>query len=275
MSHLAAGAQQSGEPAVFWILAIVSVSAALGMILVRKVVHSAMLLAAVMLSLAVFYAVNEAPFLAFVQVIVYTGAVLMLFLFVVMIIGVGSKDSLVETIRGQRAAAGVTGVAFVALLIVGFGHATLPATAGLADANGSAGNVMALARLLFTKYVFAFELTSALLITAALGAMVLTHRERLKPKQTQKDLAMLRIRSDRVSPLPPPGTYARHNAVDMPARLPDGSLSELSVSPVIARRQAGDHEDLHGEPPETAVERGSATLRAVLGKRVEVEEDDQ
>ncbi|MCW2944605.1 MAG: NADH-ubiquinone/plastoquinone oxidoreductase chain 6 [Actinoallomurus sp.] len=268
---VAAGAHQTGESVIFWVLAVASVAAALGMILVRKVVYSALLLAVVMLSLAVFYAVNEAPFLAFVQVIVYTGAVLMLFLFVVMVVGVSSTESMVETIRGQRVAAAVAGIAFVALLILGFGHATLPATTGLKDANAAGGNVLGLARLIFTKYVFAFEVTSALLITAALGAMVLAHRERITPKPTQRQLSEARIRSDRVSPLPPPGTYARHNAVDMPALLPDGTVSELSVSPVIARRRGGTHEDLHGELPEVAAKHEATTLRAVVERQVEVD----
>jgi NADH-quinone oxidoreductase subunit J len=268
---VAAGAQHTGEPVIFWFLAIVSVAAALGMILVRKAVYSALLLAVVMISFAVFYAVNDAPFLAFVQVIVYTGAVLMLFLFVVMIVGVSSTESMVETIRGQRAAAAIAGIAFIVLLVLGFGHATLPRSTGLKDANAAGGNVMGLARLIFTKYVFAFEVTSALLITAALGAMVLAHRERLTPKPTQRQLSEARTRSGRVAPLPPPGTYARHNAVDMPALLPDGSVSELSVSPVIARRRGGSHPDLHGEVPEAAVKHEAATLRAVLEGQVEIE----
>jgi NADH-quinone oxidoreductase subunit J len=268
---VAAGAHHTGESVLFWFLSVVSVLAALGMIVVRKAVYSALLLAVVMFSLAVFYAANDAPFLAFVQVIVYTGAVLMLFLFVVMIVGVSSTESMVETIRGQRAAAAVAGIAFVVLLVLGLGHATLPAEAGLKDANGSGGNVMGLAKLIFTKYVFAFEVTSALLITAALGAMVLAHRERLTPKPTQRELSQARIRSDQVSPLPPPGTYARHNSVDMPALLPDGTVSELSVSPVIARRRGGSHPDLRGEGPEAAVRRETAALKAVLEGQVEVE----
>ncbi len=272
---VAAGAHHTGESVVFWFLAIVSVAAALGVILVRKAVYSALLLAVVMFSLAVFYAVNEAPFLAFVQVIVYTGAVLMLFLFVVMIVGVSSTDSMVETIRGQRVAAAVAGIAFIVLLLLGFGHATLAPSTGLKEANGQGGNVMGLAKLIFTKYIFAFEVTSALLITAALGAMVLAHRERLTPKPTQRQLSEARTKSDRVSPLPPPGTYARHNSVDMPALLPDGTVSELSVSPVIARRRGGTHDDLHGEGPEAAVRRESATLKAVLEGQVEVESRTQ
>ena len=97
-----AGAASATQGLTFWLLAIVSVAAALGMVLARRAVHCAVLLAVVMLCLAVLYALAGAPFLAFVQVIVYTGAVLMLFLFVLMIVGIRSRDSLVETLRGQR-----------------------------------------------------------------------------------------------------------------------------------------------------------------------------
>jgi NADH-quinone oxidoreductase subunit J len=217
---------------IFWLLAVVSVSAALGMIMVPKAVYCAVLLAVVMLSLAALYALQNAPFLAFVQVIVYTGAVLMLFLFVLMIVGIRSKDSLVETIRGQRVAAGLAGIGLLVLLSLTVGHAGLGSAPAAGPAFG-ANNVYAIARLIFTTYVFPFEVTSALLLTAALGAMVLAHRERISPKPTQRDLSRIRVASGRPAPLPGPGTYARHNAVDMPALLPDGTPAELSVSPVI------------------------------------------
>lgn len=257
--------KQSGEPFFFWVLAVVSVCAALGMIFMRKAVHSALLLATVMLSLAALYAIQNAPFLAFVQVIVYTGAVLMLFLFVLMLVGVSSTDSLVETIRGQRFWTAVIAVGFFVLLALGLGNAALGDSAGLKTANAD-GNVIGLARLLFSKYVFAFEATSALLITAALGAMVLAHRERTTPKPTQKDLSVERFKSGaHPGPLPGPGTYARHNAVDMPALLPDGTPSELSLNPVIAARTdtIERHTDLYGETEEEAVEEDVAAVRAV------------
>ena len=267
MTHVLAAQvadKQAGEPFFFWLLAIVSVCAALGMILVRKAVHSALLLATVMLSLAALYAVQQAPFLAFVQVIVNTGAVLMLILFVLMLVGVSSTDSLVETIRGQRFWAVIAAVGFLVLVSVGIGNAALGQSAGLDQAN-SEGNVIGLARLLFSKYVFAFEATSALLITAALGAMVLAHRERTEPKPTQKDLSKGRfLSSDHPGPLPGPGTYARHNAVDMPALLPDGTPSELSINPVIAARTdtAERHADLFGGTEEEAVERDVREVRS-------------
>ncbi|GAA2378444.1 NADH-quinone oxidoreductase subunit J [Nonomuraea africana] len=226
-----------GETITFWVLAVVSVGAALGMIFSRKAVYSALFLGGVMLCLAALYAVQEAPFLAAVQIIVYTGAIMMLFLFVLMLVGVDSADSLVETLRGQRVWASIAGVGFAVLLILAVGNALfVPEPAGLAAATEQAGgNVQALARLVFTRHVFAFEVTSALLITAALGAMVLAHRERTTPKATQKDLARARFVDGDPSPLPAPGTYARNNAIDMPALLPDGSVSELSVNRHIAR----------------------------------------
>lgn len=269
--------KQSGEPFFFWLLAVVSVLAALGMIFVRKAVHSALLLATVMLSLAALYAIQNAPFLAFVQVIVYTGAVLMLFLFVLMLVGVSSTDSLVETIRGQRFWGVIAAIGFIALLTAGLGNAALGDSAGLTQANAE-GNVVGLARLLFSKYVFAFEATSALLITAALGAMVLAHRERTEPKPTQKDLSKGRFLSgDHPGPLPGPGTYARHNAVDMPALLPDGTPSELSVNPVIAARTdtAERHADLYGGTQEDAMERDVAAVKAATDEAEEADAESR
>jgi NADH-quinone oxidoreductase subunit J len=221
--------------AAFWILAVLAVCAAITMICVKQAVHCALMLAIVMLSLALMYAMQGAPFLAAVQIIVYTGAVLMLFLFVMMLIGVSSADSLVETIRGQRLWAGIGGAAFLVLLIVGVGHAAI-GTAAVPTAANSTGNLTGLATLIFTTYVFPFEATSALLITAALGAMVLAHRERTAPKPTQRDIAKRKVASGQVAPEPPPGVYALHNAVDMPAMLPDGSTTDRSVSRAVSQR---------------------------------------
>ncbi len=170
-----------GAVIAFWILAPIMVLAALGILFVRKAVHAALLLAVVMIGLAVLYLVQEAPFLFAVQIIVYTGAILMLFLFVVMLVGVDASDSLVETIRGQRWLAITVGLLFGATLGLGVAQVSVGVISGLEEANAD-GNVQGLAQLLFTDYVFAFEATAALLITAALGAMVLAHRERLTPQ---------------------------------------------------------------------------------------------
>ena len=224
----------------FWILAPVMVAAALGILFARKAVHAALGLAVVMISLAVLYAVQDAPFLFAVQIIVYTGAILMLFLFVLMLVGVDSSDSVVETIRGQRVLAMLGGLALGMVLVIGLGQISLGTAVGLDEAN-EGGNIQALANILFSRYVFGFEVTSALLITAAVGAMVLAHRERLTPKATQASLAAQRIRDyadhgKHPGPLPSPGVYARHNAVDTPALLPDGTAAESSVSRVLAAR---------------------------------------
>ena len=100
----------TGAEVAFWLLAPVMILAALGMILAKKAVHCAMCLAAVMISLAVQYAALQAPFLFVVQIIVYTGAILMLFLFVLMLVGVDTADSLIETIKGQRVLAVIAAV---------------------------------------------------------------------------------------------------------------------------------------------------------------------
>jgi NADH-quinone oxidoreductase subunit J len=231
---LAAGTSGS-EAATFWILAPIAVIAAIGMVATRRAVHAALLLAVDMIALAVLYAAQDAPFLAFVQIFVYTGAVMMLFLFVLMLVGVDASDSVIETLRGQRIAALVLAIGFAGLLIGGIGNAlTDTPVKGLTDANTD-GNSTGLAHLLFTRYVFAFEVTSALLITAALGAMVLTHRERVGERVTQRDLMQARVREgSRITPMPSPGVYARHNAVDVPALLPDGSPATESLPGMLA-----------------------------------------
>ncbi|BBZ58655.1 MULTISPECIES: NADH-quinone oxidoreductase subunit J [Mycobacteriaceae] len=225
----------TGEAVTFWVLGTVSVLGAIAMVAAPKAVYSAMFLASTMISLAVLYIAQDAVFLGVVQVVVYTGAVMMLFLFVLMLIGVDSADSLIETIRGQRIAAVVAGIGFGIAVIAGIG--SLGANfVGLEHAN-RAGNVQGLAVLIFTRYLWAFETTSALLITAALGAMVLTHRERFERRKTQRELAIERFAAGgHPTPRPNPGVYARHNAVDVPAKLPDGSDADMSVSAILPRR---------------------------------------
>ena len=243
---LAAGSTPVHEAIVFWVLAPVAVVCALGMVIVRSAVHSAVLLAVVMLSLAAFYTAEAAPFLAVVQVVVYTGAVLMLFLFVLMLIGVDTTDSLVETLRGQRVAAITVGLGFAALLVIALAG-TLGSfhPKGVAGAEADKGNVVAIAELLFSRYVFAFEATSALLITAGLGAMVLAHRERTTPRRTQLERMRERVAAGgaAMAPLPGPGVYADHDAIDTPALLPDGSVAVTSVPEYLEISGARPHVD--------------------------------
>src|SRR5580693_1500672 len=254
MRHvLAAGTNTDviARETLFWILAVASVGAALAMILLRRAVHCALMLGVVMLALATMYAMQGAPFLAFVQIIVYTGAVLMLFLFVVMLIGISSADSIIETIKGQRMAAGLVAIGFFVILILGIGHAAIgPAT--LSSANGGVNNLSGIATLIFTTYVFPFEVTGALLITAAVGAMVLAHRERVTPRPTQRELAARRLASGHLAPDPSPGVYALHDSADRPALLPDGTTSEVSVSSTLSPRDP--NQTRRFVPPEETLE---------------------
>jgi NADH-quinone oxidoreductase subunit J len=236
---LSVGTTQTPEAALFYFLAPLSVVAALGMLVVKKAVHSALLLAWVMISLAIFYIAQDALFLGIVQVVVYTGAVMMLFLFILMLVGVDSSDSLIENIKGQRAAAITAAIGISGLLLSLIGRATMINDAiGLAAANRN-GNVNGLAEQLFTKYVWAFEVVSALLITAALGAMVLAHSQRTKSKFAQRDLSIARFRKPSLGEaagLPGSGVYALHNAVDVPALLPSGKAAPTSISAVLEAR---------------------------------------
>ncbi len=227
----------SGEAVLFWVLGPLMVLGSLSLLFAKKAVHAAIGMAGVMIGLGVVYLVEQAWFVGVVQVFVYTGAVMMIFLFVIMLVGVQSVDSVVETIRGQRWAAVVLGLGAVTLFTGVIGSASYPRATGLAHLNRTTGNVTGLAHSIFTTYVWAFELTGALLITAALGAMVLAHRERLTPRIGQPELARRRIRDGAVkAPMPAPGVFARHNSVDTPALLPDGTPSELSVSRVLRAR---------------------------------------
>jgi NADH-quinone oxidoreductase subunit J len=227
-----------GEQILFWVLGPISVIAALGLLFARKAVHAAIGVALVMINLGIFYIAQEADFLGIIQIFVYTGAVMMLFLFVLMLVGVDSSDSLVETIRGQKWAGLLLSLGLAVLLFTAIGRVRFGPMKGLASVNQSKGNVSGVAELIFGQYVWAFEITSALLITAALGAMVLAHRERIGQRPTQRQWSERRVRENRnVAGLPAPGVYARHNAVDTPALLPDGTPSELSVSRVLSARE--------------------------------------
>lgn len=228
----------SFEPFVFWLCGGLAVLGAIGMLISHKAVHSALWVALTMINLAVLYVLQSAPFLGVAQVVVYTGAVMMLFLFVLMIVGVDASDSLVETIKGQRRVGILAGVILVIALILLLGNSFSIQAAELVNADSTyGGNVQGIAALLFGKYVLIFELTSALLITAAVGAMVLAHKERTSPRKTQAILAKELFASGNYKgPLPAPGVYARHNSVDTPALLPDGSVSEISLpGPIVAR----------------------------------------
>ena len=239
MSHVS-----TGEAFAFWILGSIAVIGALGMVLARNAIHSALWLVLTMLCLGFMYVVNSAPFLGAVQIIVYTGAIMMLFLFVIMLVGRDASDSLIETLRGQRVAAIILGVGFALLVGTGVARALTDIPAVGLDAANANGNVQGLAALLFTRYVFAFEVTSALLITAAVGAMVLAHVERAKTEIIDQLTRM----KERFRPgsypgaKSGPGVYANTMSVAAPAKLPDGNGSERSISPILPVRELTERE---------------------------------
>ncbi|NKQ55727.1 NADH-quinone oxidoreductase subunit J [Amycolatopsis sp. K13G38] len=230
---LAQGVDQTvstGEAVAFWILGPIALFGALGLVFARGAVHSALFLAMTMFSLGVLYIVQQAPFLGFTQIIVYTGAIMMLFLFVLMLVGKESSDSVVEVLRGQRLWGTILGIGIAGLMATALTRAftnVVPAT----PPNGGAGG---LGRLIFTDFLFPFELTSALLITAALGAMVLAFTEK-RGRRTQKELVEARFRGEyeRISPKPGPGVFATSHSVTTPALLPDGSVAPESLSAII------------------------------------------
>lgn len=236
----------TGEAVAFWIVAPITVIGGFGLVMSRKAVHSALWLAVTMIGLAILYIASDAPFLGVVQVIVYTGAVMMLFLFVIMLVGVDASDSLVETLRGQRVAALLAALGFGFVLISAITRAVIGDVVSTAELN-PIGNVEGLADLIFSDYLFAFEATSALLITAAVGALVLALAPKVFPKKSQKDLSIERFRPadgdfSNAAGLPTPGVLARHNAVGTPALLPDGTPSDASYSRVLRAREALDEE---------------------------------
>jgi NADH-quinone oxidoreductase subunit J len=236
---VAAEAISTGEVWIFWILGPLAVLGAIGMVVARNAVHSALFLAMVMLSLGVFYVVQSGPFIGLAQIIVYTGAIMMLFLFVLMLVGRDASDSLIEVLRGQRIAAVLVGVGFAGLAATAFYRAINGAQAAGLEAANADGNVQGIASILFTRYVFAFEVTSALLITAATGAMILAHIERRKEQRAGQPERM-RARfapGSYPGPKPGPGVYATSDSVATPARLPDGRQSERSVPQILPKRE--------------------------------------
>jgi NADH-quinone oxidoreductase subunit J len=258
----------TAEAVLFWVLAPIMVLAASGLLFARKAVHAALCVITVMISLAFLYVAQEAPFLGVVQVVVYTGAVMMLFLFVLMLVGVDASDSLVETIRGQRWVGWLAALGLGVVLVGVVGRTVYPDAAGLAAANAD-GNPVGVARIIFGQHVFGLEVVGALLVTAALGALVLTHRQRLKPVVKQPERAAARVAAGaRLTPLPAPGVYARHNAMDVPALDPAGNPIDDSVPRVLRIR---------GQEAGTAEFRADTYRRAVtavLAERGDVTDEE-
>lgn len=231
----------TGEALLFGVIAVVMIALAVfGLLITRRAVYSAICVIADMVCLAFLYTMLEAPFMGVVQVAVYTGAILMMFLFVLMMIGVDAADSTHEILRGPRIFAVLGGLGFVVIGVGAVLAAREPEAAGLKQANADT-NPGAIARAIVGNHVLAMELTGTLLIVAALGAMTLTHRERTHRKLDQAALqeAKMRAFAERgrhIGQKPPTGVYAESNSAADPALTVGGEIEEASVSRVLRIR---------------------------------------
>jgi NADH-quinone oxidoreductase subunit J len=170
----------AADQIVFWVFAPIAVASAVLMVLQRNAVHSALFLIVNLFCLAIFFLVLDSPFLFVVQIVVYAGAIMVLFLFVIMLLGVDRRESLAEKLKAQRSLAVVLALGVTAEIVaaVRLAGELGDAPPGGFDAVNQGGNVKALAEVLFREYVLPFEVTSLLLIVAAVAAMVLTRRNR-------------------------------------------------------------------------------------------------
>lgn len=260
----------TSEAVMFYLLAPLILIAALGLLFAKKAVHAAMCMVFIMISLSVFYASQGAQFLFAAQIVVYTGAIMMLFLFVLMLIGVDTEESLKETLKGQRVVTTIAGLGLLTLIVgalMGIGSSFLgmksipPIDAvGLANANQDT-NPVGVARILFSNHFVALELVGTLLVSAALGAILMTHKERLVPARTQRVQQAERTKAGKfLAGLPAPGVFARHNSTDTPALLPDGTPASASVSRVLkargqTRSAAGLSDPMHEKAQELELEK--------------------
>lgn len=217
---------------MFWVVAALTVIPASALLFAKKTVHIAMAVVMVMVGLAVAYIMLGAPFLGVVQIVVYTGAVMMLFLFVLMLVGVDKTESLKEEMKGRKWIGLALTTGIIAML------ATAVSRISISVQGGKTGNPGDVALVLFDRWFIVMEALAFVLITAAVGALMMTYVPRLKPRTTQNELhrARLRAGADPVNK-PMPGVYARHNALDVPALDPDGNPIEESISRVLSIRE--------------------------------------
>ena len=212
----------TGEIILFACTAIFMVGCALGVLFMKKAAHSVICMVGVMLGLAVLYIANSAPFLGVAQIVVYTGAILMLFLFVIMLIGIGTSDDYARQSRGAIVASVLGGLGIIVIMTTAI-LKSMPAAYAPTEVDPYSDQpITDLAINLFQEHWLSMELAGGLLITAAVGAMLLTHSDRLRPKADQAETARSKMRAfadkgARIGQLPAPGVYAQSNAADVPA----------------------------------------------------------
>jgi NADH-quinone oxidoreductase subunit J len=168
------------EWAVFGVTFIVALGSSLAMIFARNAVHVALFLVVAQVALAVTFLLQGAFFIAAIQIIVYAGAIMVLFLFVIMLMGVDRREALLEPLPLQRMlAVGLGALLTVEIIYIAWKGVDLIGDSGeaaLTRLNEDPGNVVSVARVLFSRYLLPFEVTSVLLVVAVVGVMVLTRR---------------------------------------------------------------------------------------------------
>lgn len=236
----AEGTTSTGETVLFAVVALITVCCGVGVLTARRAVTAAINMIGIMISLATLYVANEAPFLGVTQVVVYTGAVMTLVLFVIMLVGVGGDEPTVAA--GGRWATwflAAFGAGLTLLLGAVVIRSGLPGAVGLAD--GALAAPSELAPVLFGPHVVTMEITGLLLVVAALGALALTHRQRVRPRLTQRGQADAKMRAyaergAHPGQKPMPGVFAATNSAAAPALSPSGRAVEESVPRVLRAR---------------------------------------
>jgi NADH-quinone oxidoreductase subunit J len=178
------------DVAVFAVAAVIVVAGALGVVLATNPVHSALMLVMTLFGVAVLFVAQDAHFLAAVQVIVYAGAIVVLFLFVIMLLGVDKvEDISVDPLGGQRPAAAVAAVGALGLIVLlAVRSAGVTGARSVTEAiSGDEPDLEVLGRVLFTDYLLAFEATSALLVIAIVGAITLARRPKTPMTEAEMD----------------------------------------------------------------------------------------
>ncbi len=165
------------EPVLFWVLAPAAAGCAVMVIVLRNAVASAIFLIITLLCLAGIYLLLRAPFIAVIQVLVYAGAIMVLFLFVIMLLNPGREKRVAGRFDPARLAGVVLGAVLLVQFGIVFGSIVLSRPGAISAAPEIPGNTEAIARLLFTDYLLAFEITSVPLLAAIIGAIILAKRK--------------------------------------------------------------------------------------------------
>ena len=251
-----------GEAIVFGVVALVTVACGIGVLTAKRAVTAAINMIGIMISLAVLYIVNESPFMGITQVVVYTGAVMTLVLFVIMLVGVGGDEPVGAAGSVMRWPVLILlGLGLAGVLTAAVWRTVFPTPAGLGDGAKAAPDLLAVT--LYNDHVVTMELTAILLIVAAVGALTLTHRQRIRARLSQRRIAANKMRdyaSKGVHPgqKPMPGVYASTNSAAAPALGADGEAVEESVPRVLRAR--GQGLDLSDVSPEMGLAQRSGTI---------------